>query len=58
MKNIILKVLVLMVFVFVNSCERESTCKTKTECYSDGNGGQRCVEAPIPGTCIDNNFGF
>ena len=47
-----------MVFVFVNSCERESTCKTKTECYSDGNGGQRCVEAPIPGTCIDNNFGF
>ena len=58
MKNRILKFFVLSIFVFSISCERESTCKTRSKCYSDGNGGQTCIEEPIPGTCIDNNLGF
>ena len=58
MENRIFKLLVLVAFVFISSCERESTCETKTECFSDGNGGQRCIEKPIPGTCVENNFGF
>lgn len=58
MRRKVLKVVMLVIFVFANSCERESTCETETDCYSDGNGGQTCIERPIPGTCIDNNFGF
>lgn len=58
MKNAIIKLLVLAMFVLTNSCEQESTCETETDCFSDGNGGQTCIERPIPGTCIDNNFGF
>jgi hypothetical protein len=58
MKKNAIKFLVLVLFVFVNSCEKESSCETETQCYNDGNGGQSCVEVPIPGTCIDNSFGF
>ncbi|WP_439130360.1 hypothetical protein [Polaribacter sp.] len=58
MKKTFRKIILLGMFVLLNSCEQESTCETKRNCYPDGNGGQTCVETPIPGTCIDNNFGF
>ena len=58
MKKKGLKFLVLVLFVCITSCEKESTCQFEKNCFSDGNGGQRCVDRPIPGTCIDNNFGF
>ncbi|MEO9570407.1 MAG: hypothetical protein ABJH82_02405 [Polaribacter sp.] len=58
MKKRILKTLILLLFVFIFSCEKESTCQTKKQCYSDGNGGQTCVEVPIPRTCINNSFGI
>ena len=54
MKKKIVKLLILAVFVFLYSCERESHCQTETVCYSDGNGGQSCIERPIPGTCVDD----
>lgn len=59
MKRNVVKFLLLVVFVCISSCEAESTCETKKQCYSDGNGGQTCVDVPVPGTCIsNNNFGF
>jgi len=57
-KRFISKFLVLSIFIFFSSCENESTCETERNCYSDGSGGQTCIETPIPGTCIDNSFGF
>ena len=59
MKKSILKALVLGVFLSFMACEPETNCETKTRCYSDGNGGQSCIEEPVPGTCISvNNYGF
>ncbi len=58
MKKSILKIAVLLVFAFISSCEEESTCETKKQCYSDGNGGRTCVDVPVPGTCIDKSFGI
>lgn len=58
MKKGSLKILLLSLFVFICSCEKETTCETKRQCYSDGNGGQTCVEVPVPGTCIDTSFGI
>lgn len=57
MKKNILKFLILVVFI-ITSCERESTCETKKQCYSDGNGGQTCIDVPVPGTCVDTSFGI
>lgn len=48
----------LLLIVCITSCEKESTCQFEKNCFSDGNGGQTCVESPVPGTCIDNSFGF
>lgn len=56
MKNINLKILVLVVFLFMNSCERENKCETKQNCFRDENGGQRCFDVPV--NCIENDFGF
>lgn len=53
-----LKLLCFLLLLGIAACEKESTCQFEKNCYSDGNGGQTCIESPIPGTCIENNFGF
>lgn len=58
MKKYILKIIVFMVFVFFYSCEEESNCETRKRCYSDGNGGQTCIDEPVPGTCFNSGFGI
>ena len=59
MLKAISKTLILGVFLCFIGCEPETNCETKTRCYSDGNGGQSCIEEPVPGTCVSiNNFGF
>ncbi len=58
MKKYIFKLIILLVVVSFYSCEEESDCETRKRCYSDGNGGQTCIDEPVPGTCFDSGFGF